>query len=242
MRNNKKLIEDAAHILSDPKALSPFIDHTLLKPDATILDILKLCEEAKSFSFKAVCVNPNRVALAKTFLESSKVLLASVVGFPLGAHISAIKAREAKFAISSGASEIDMVMNLGLFKDKSYDEVAIDIRSVVNTCANMSAYCKVKVIIETGLLTQDEIRTACKICEDSGAHFVKTSTGFLGRGASLEDIQIMRESVSEKMEIKASGGIRDLKFAAELIAAGASRLGTSSGVQLIQALPGSQGY
>ncbi len=238
MRDTKILSEAAQNILSEPKKLAAFIDHTLLKPEASATDIQKLCEEAIQFSFKAVCVNPNRVALARTFLEGSPILIASVVGFPLGAHLSQVKIFETERAFQNGSNEIDMVIDLGLLKDKNYLELAKDIAGVVKTAPK----CKIKVILETGLLNADEIRVACKISEDSGAHFVKTSTGFLGRGASLEDIRLMNESVSKHIEIKASGGIRDLKSACELIAAGASRIGASSGVQLVQSLPSQSAY
>jgi deoxyribose-phosphate aldolase len=230
MRDTKKLIEMSQKILAEPRLLAAFIDHTLLKPEASARDIQKLCEEALQFSFKAVCVNSNRVALAKTFLDQSSVLIASVVGFPLGAHSPAVKALEAERASHQGASEIDMVIDIGHLKDKNYIEVARDISEVVHAAAS----CRIKVILETGLLTTDEIRTACQISEESGAHFVKTSTGFLGRGASLEDLQIMSERISEHIEIKASGGIRDLKSACQMIRAGATRIGVSSGVQIIQ--------
>ena len=232
MRDTKIYALKAQEILAEPRKLAAYIDHTLLKPDASAKDIEKLCDEALQHSFKAVCVNPDRVTLAAAHLKNSKILIASVVGFPLGAHVSAIKAHEAELATAAGASEIDMVLNIGWLKDKLYTEVAYDIRGVVAAAGTKH---KVKVILETGLLNPDEIRTACKICEDSGAHFVKTSTGFLGGGASIEDVQLMFESISANMEVKASGGVRDLKFACELIAAGATRIGTSSGVQLIQA-------
>ncbi len=238
MRDTKNQIDTAQKILAEPQLLAAFIDHTLLKPEASSQDIEKLCKEALQFSFKAVCVNPNRVALAKTFLNQSAVLIASVVGFPLGAHASSIKALEAERAEAQGASEIDMVLDIGKLKEKNYIEVASDISGVVQAARS----CRIKVILETGLLTSDEIRTACRISEESGAHFVKTSTGFLGRGASLEDLAIMSESISNHIEIKASGGIRDLKSACEMIGAGASRIGTSSGVQLVQALPSTSSY
>ncbi len=239
MRDKKIYALKAKEILDDPKKLAAYIDHTLLKPDAQTSEIEKLCAEAILYSFKAVCVNPSRIALAAARLKNSKVLIAAVVGFPLGANLSEIKGREAELAIAAGASEIDMVINIGWLKEKLFVDVANDIRKVVVACGSKE---NVKVILETGLLSHEELRIACKLCEDSGAHFIKTSTGFLGRGASLEDVQIMFESISEKMEIKASGGVRDLKFACELIAAGASRIGTSSGIQLINAQAVTQTY
>ena len=238
MRDNKIYVLKAKEILADPRRLAAYIDHTLLKPDARTSDIEKLCAEAIQYSFKAVCVNPDRVAIAKSSLNDAKTLIASVVGFPLGAHLSQIKARETELAIDAGATEIDMVLNIGWLKEKLLAKVASDIREVVKAASSH----KVKVIFETGLLTADEIGQACKISEDNGAHFVKTSTGFLGRGASVEDVQIMFQNISEKVEIKASGGVRDIQFACDLIAAGATRIGTSSGVQLVQAQVAKSSY
>ncbi len=232
MRDNKTYALHAQEVLEDPKKLAAYIDHTLLKPDARLVEIEKLCDEAIQHSFKAVCVNSDRVTLAHSRLKNTKILVASVVGFPFGSHMSFAKARETELAIAAGANEIDMVLNIGWLKDKLLTEVAFDIRGVVAAAGTKH---NVKVILETGLLNVEEIRTACKICEDSGAHFVKTSTGFLGRGASLDDVRLMFQNVSANMEIKASGGIRDLKFACDLLAAGATRIGTSSGVQLVQA-------
>lgn len=231
MRDNKIYAAKAQEILAEPHKLAAYIDHTLLKADAKSSDIEKLCAEAIQYSFKAVCVNPCRVAIARSSLNNSKTLIASVIGFPLGASLSSMKAYETELAIKDGATEIDMVINIGWLKEKLFDQVALDIKTVV---ASASSH-KVKVIFETGLLTEDEIRIACKLAEDSGAHFVKTSTGFLGRGASLQDVQIMFQSISDHIEIKASGGVRDIQFACELISAGATRIGTSSGVQLVQA-------
>lgn len=239
MRDKESYTLKSREILANPKLLAGFIDHTLLKPETQSHDIKRICNEALQHSFKAVCVNPDRVRLASEYLKGSKVLIASVVGFPLGAHAGEVKVLETELALSFGATEIDMVLNIGQLKEKLYKDVAQDIRRVVIAAGSKQ---NVKVILETGLLTHDEIRVACRICEENGAHFVKTSTGFLGRGASLEDVQIMFESISDKTEIKASGGIRDLKFACELIAAGATRIGTSSGVQLILAQPVTDSY
>ncbi len=243
MRDNKtdqaeSQIQLTNEILAKPALLSAYIDHTLLKADASMTQIEKLCAEAIQYSFKAVCVNPCRVAVASSYLNSSKVLIASVVGFPLGASASSAKAFETELAVQDGASEIDMVINIGWLKEKEFKLVSKDINAVVEAAGPH----RVKVILETGLLTKEEIQSACKISEDSGAHFVKTSTGFLGRGASIEDIQIMFESISRKIEIKASGGITDLRFACDLIAAGATRVGTSSGVQLVQNLTATSSY
>ena len=238
MRDPKISERAAKEVLAAPERLAQYLDHTLLKAEANALDIEKLCQVALKFSFKAVCVNSIRVALAHGFLSGSDVLIASVVGFPLGAHLSAAKALEAERAVDHGASEIDMVLDIGQLKDKNYILVASDISSVVKS----ASHARVKVILETGLLSSDEIRTACRLSEESGAHFVKTSTGFLGRGASLEDLQLMSESISEHIEIKASGGIKDLKSAAAFIAAGATRIGASGGVAMIQSQVSQSSY
>ncbi len=230
MRDKSAYKLNAEAVLKEPKNLAQYIDHTLLKPDAQVGDIERLCDQAIQFSFKAVCVNPDRVATAFSKLKNSQVLIASVVGFPLGSHLTEVKCRETELAVLAGANEIDMVLNIGWLKEKLYADVSNDIARVVSAAG---AKQKVKVIFETGLLSQDEIRIACKLSEDAGGHFVKTSTGFLGRGASLDDVHTMFDSISKQTEIKASGGIRDLKFACELLAAGATRIGTSSGVQLI---------
>lgn len=218
--------------------LAMYIDHTLLKPEATSHDIRKLCEEARQFNFKAVCVNSGYVELAVSSLQQSSVLVASVVGFPLGVELTQAKIRETELVIAAGAKEIDMVIKLGALKEKNFALAEDDIRAVVKAAGG----AVVKVILETGLLNSEEIRTACKISEQAGAHFVKTATGFLGRGASLEDIQIMKTAISPKMQIKASGGIKTSEQALAMIAAGASRLGTSSGVVLVQGQQAQGGY
>jgi deoxyribose-phosphate aldolase len=215
--------------LAAPGDLAQFIDHTLLKADAVEQDIVRLCNEAKTHRFKAVCVNPIFVPLAFEQLKGTEILVASVVGFPLGAHSSAIKALETAIAVSEGAAEIDMVMRIDLAREHKWAAVEDDIATVVRA----SALAKVKVILETGLLTKEEIASACKASEAAGASFVKTSTGFLGRGASLEDVEIMRASCSPRVKIKASGGIKTFEQAKALIEAGADRLGTSSGVFLV---------
>ena len=219
--------------------LASYIDHTLLKPEATSADIRKICDEARRFHFKAVCVNSGYVPLAVEQLKGSAVLIASVIGFPLGVELSEAKVRETELVVAAGAKEIDMVIRIGAIKEKNYSLAEQDIRAVVKA-AESSAI--VKVILETGLLTSDEIREACKISEQAGAHFVKTATGFLGRGATLEDISIMKASVSKKIQIKASGGIKTSEQAHAMIAAGAHRLGTSSGVALVQGLDAQGGY
>jgi deoxyribose-phosphate aldolase len=215
--------------IGSPRELAPFIDHTLLKADAIEDDIVKLCGEAETHHFKAVCVNPIFVRKTRELLARTPVLTASVIGFPLGASLSRIKALEAELACRDGASEIDMVIRIDLIKTRRWNEAEADISEVVQAVAG----APVKVILETGLLTTDEIREACRLCENAGAAFVKTATGFLGRGATLEDVQLMREVCSPRVQIKASGGVKTFEQAKALIQAGATRIGTSSGVSLV---------
>lgn len=220
------------------KNLAAYIDHTLLKPETTKLQVRKLCEEALEHHFYAVCVNSGLVSTCREILRSSKVLIASVVGFPLGANDSATKAFETNRAINLGASEIDMVLNIGALKAAEYSFVERDIFDVVRAAEGKI----VKVILETSLLTDDEKKKACELSVKAGAHFVKTSTGFGGGGATVEDILLMKSVVGQQAKIKASGGIRDLETAKKMIEAGAVRLGTSSGVALVKGLstqPGS---
>lgn len=206
------------------------IDHTLLKPDATINQIHNLIEEAKTYRFFSVCVNPSYVATCAELLKGSGVQVCTVVGFPLGANSSATKAFETAHAIKDGADEIDMVINIGALKSQKILLVEEDIRDVV-----LAAEGKVvKVIIETSLLTDEEKVVACQLAEKAGAKFVKTSTGFNGGGATIEDIILMKESVSTTVEVKASGGIKDLETAKKMLAAGATRLGTSAGVAILK--------
>jgi deoxyribose-phosphate aldolase len=205
------------------------IDHTLLKPEATPADIERLCKEATIHKFAAVCVNPVYVRQARDWVDGSSVKVATVAGFPLGAVTTKSKVEEAAGAIANGASEVDMVMAVGLFKGGEHREVGVDIGSVVEACRGWT----VKVILETSLLTPDEITTACKIAVDNGADFVKTSTGFGSRGATVDDIRIMKEAICNRCKIKASGGIRTREQAIAMIEAGASRLGTSAGVAIV---------
>lgn len=222
--------------IEKPADLAQYIDHTLLKPEATLADIQKLCEEAKKHSFKAVCVNPVFVKATRGFLAGSKVLTASVIGFPLGLSLSEVKAKETELAIRDGATEIDMVIRLDLVKAGKWDEVAEDISAVVKAAQGH----KVKVILETGLITPEQITECCKASEKAKAAFVKTATGFLGRGAAIEDISLMKKSCS--LEIKASGGVKTFEQAVAMIEAGATRLGTSSGVQLVTGAQALGGY
>lgn len=209
--------------------LSKYIDHTLLKADSTLENIKKLCEEAKEYNFFSVCINSSFIKDAKKYLENSDVKICTVVGFPLGANNSQTKAFEAKTAIEDGADEIDMVINIGLLKSKEYEKVKEDIQTVYNACKGTL----LKVILETALLSEEELRKVSLICKDIGVDFIKTSTGFSTRGASLEDVKIMKECVGDEVKIKASGGIRDYETAVTIIEAGANRLGVSAGVAIV---------
>lgn len=210
--------------------LNKLIDHTLLKPEATKTQIEKLCSEAKEYDFKSVCVNPHYVKYAKELLKESDVLVCTVIGFPLGQNTTAIKVAETKDAIQNGADEIDMVINIGALKSKDEDYVLNEIKEIRNACKDKT----LKVIIETCLLTDEEKITACKLSNEAGADFVKTSTGFSTHGATVEDVKLMRETVREDMGVKASGGIRDRETALKMVEAGATRLGVSAGVEIVK--------
>ncbi len=210
--------------------LARYIDHTLLKVDATEEQIKTLCKEAIDNKFYAVCVNSSMVKLCKKMLAESDVKICSVVCFPLGAMSTAAKGFETKQAVADGANEIDMVINIGMLKDKKYQEVEDDIHEVVK---NASPEALVKVIIEAALLTDDEIVTVCKLAEKAGAKFVKTSTGVNASGATTKAVELMRKTVSENVKVKAAGGVRSFDDAVAMINAGAERLGTSSGVSLV---------
>ncbi len=209
--------------------LKDSIDHTLLTPTASHEEISKLCKEAIKNEFYAVCVNSCYVNFAKEQLRNSEVKLAATVGFPLGACSSKAKITEAGQAVSDGADEIDMVINIGYLKDGSYEQVQKEIGDIKAAIGDMV----LKVILETCYLTEEEIRKACKIASKANADFVKTSTGFGTRGASMEDVRIMKSVLGDKMKIKASGGIRDAKTAKEYIDLGVDRIGTSSGIKII---------
>ena len=209
--------------------LAKYIDHTNLKPEATPQDIDRLIDEAKTYHFASVCINPCYVGYAKKKLQDSDVKVCTVIGFPLGANTSAVKACETAEAIRQGADEIDMVIAIGALKAGLYQEVQQDIEAVVKA----SQGHLVKVILETCLLSREEIVKACQLAMAAGAQFVKTSTGFNKHGATVEDVALMKATVGEKMMVKASGGIRTLQDALQMIEAGASRLGTSSGVMLV---------
>lgn len=207
------------------------IDHTLLKPDITKAQIIQLCDEAVQHQFAAVCVNPVWVETAAHALRGSKIGIATVVGFPLGATSSFVKAAETRDAIAAGATEIDMVMQIGALKSGDDETVLKDIESVVLAGRG---HATVKVIIETGYLTNQEKWKACQLAKAAGAHYVKTSTGFGPGAATVRDVVLMREAVGEHMGVKASGGVRDFDSARALIAAGATRIGTSAGVTIVQ--------
>ena len=212
--------------------IAKLIDHTLLKPDATKDDIKRLCDQAKKYGFWSVCVNPIYVSIATEILGDAPVKVCSVVGFPLGANASEVKALEAERAVNDGASEIDMVINIGALKSRDYELVKEDIRKVVKR-AKARKDTVVKVIIETGLLTEDEKVLACKLVKESGADFVKTSTGFNAPGATVHDVKLMRSAAGPNFGVKASGGIRTYRDAIKLIEAGANRIGTSAGVAIM---------
>ncbi len=210
--------------------LNAYIDHTLLKPDATEAQIRQLCAEAVQERFYAVCVNGSRVRLAKQLMENSSVKIAAVVGFPLGAMETSSKVHETAGAVGNGANEIDMVINIGWLKDGNDKAVLEDIRAVVQSASGRL----VKAIIETALLTNDQKVLACQLAVQAGASFVKTSTGFAATGATIEDVILMRKTVGPNIGVKASGGIRNRQSALAMIEAGANRIGTGNGMVIMQ--------
>jgi deoxyribose-phosphate aldolase len=226
-----RLTSQLGNIPEDPD-IAGMIDHTLLKPDATADEIAQLCYEARKYEFASVCVNPTHVELCAELLQGSNVKVCTVIGFPLGASAPEVKAFEAETAIHDGATEIDMVINIGALKAGDHTLVAQDIREVVRVGHAHGAI--VKVIIETALLTEEEKVQACLFSKEAGADFVKTSTGFSGGGATTEDIALMRRVVGPDMGVKASGGVRDFDDAQSMVEAGATRLGASAGVKIVQ--------
>jgi deoxyribose-phosphate aldolase len=218
--------------------VAAMIDHTILKADATKGEVEQICAEAREYKFATVCVNAGWVPLAAKLLEGSGVGVTTVVGFPLGATSTASKAFEAKQAIEDGATEIDMVLNIGLLKSGDIEDVQRDVESVVATCKGKAP---LKVILETGLLTDEEKVVACELCVKAGADFVKTSTGFGKGGATQEDIALMRKTVGPDLGVKASGGVRDLETALAMIASGATRIGASASVAIVSGGKG-EGY
>jgi len=210
--------------------LNKYIDHTLLKPEATVEQITKLCEEAKEYDFASVCINPTHIALCKKLLAGTTVNVCTVIGFPLGANKSSVKAFETKEAINDGATEVDMVLNVGALKEGNYALVESDIKAVKDA-ANGTL---VKVIFENCLLTKEEIVKACEICMKVGVEYVKTSTGFSKGGATFEDVKLMSDTVKGVCKVKAAGGVRNYDDAYKMVVeCGASRLGTSSGVAIV---------
>lgn len=209
--------------------LNQYIDHTLLKADATKEQFVKLCKEAKEYEFASVCVNPSWVRTCKEELAGSAVKVCTVIGFPLGATSTKAKAAETLFALEDGASEFDMVINIGALKDHRDAYVVEDIKAIVEAAQGNI----VKVIIETCLLSEEEKIRACQLCVAAGAHFVKTSTGFSTAGATFADVKLMKETVQDKALVKAAGGVRSFEDLQKMIEAGADRIGTSSGVALV---------
>lgn len=210
--------------------INRIIDHTLLKPESTEEQIDKLLEEAKEYNFFSVCVNPVWVKKCAESLKDSDVKVCTVIGFPLGANTKETKAFETKNALENGADEIDMVINIGLLKSKKFDAVKEEIEELAKICHNEGAI--LKVILENCLLTKEEIVKACELSDEAGADFVKTSTGFSTSGADSSDVALMKKSVSDRVKVKASGGIRDYKKSLEMIENGADRLGVSAGVNI----------
>lgn len=221
------------------KSFATYIDHTLLKADAKNNEIVTLCEEARKYTFASVCVNPTWVKTAAAALEGSPVKVCTVIGFPLGASTSEVKTFETENAIANGANEIDMVINIGALRNGDDEVVKKEIEAIVNAAKGKAI---VKVIIETSLLTDKEKRKACELSVLAGADFVKTSTGFSTGGATEEDVKLMRAVVGPEMGVKASGGVRNLEDMKKMIDAGATRIGASSGVQIMQGLESQSDY
>lgn len=243
----KTCFDNAGHVISagaeritstlgnipEDKSFAKMIDHTLLKPDATADMIAQLCYEARKYHFASVCVNPTHVKLSAELLQGSDVKVCTVIGFPLGATTTDVKVFETNNAIKDGATEIDMVINIGALKAGDHQLVAKDIRGIVKTSHAQGAL--VKVIIETALLTDEEKVVASLLAKEAGADFVKTSTGFSSGGATVHDVALMRRAVGPSLGVKAAGGIRTQQDAEEMVAAGATRLGASAGVKIMQA-------
>lgn len=219
--------------------IASYIDHTLLKPESTESQVVQLCKEAAEFKFASVCVNPTWVETAAAELAGTEVKVCTVIGFPLGASTPETKAFETTDAISKGAGEIDMVLNVGALKSGNTDHVKTDIEAVVNAAKGKAI---VKVILETCLLTDEEKATASRLSKEAGADFVKTSTGFSTGGATVEDVKLMREAVGPDLGVKASGGVRSLADVQAMIEAGATRIGASSGVKIMQGLTSDSDY
>lgn len=228
-KNKLKLILNERIVLN--MKIEKLIDHTLLKPQSTEEQVKKICAEAKKYNFASVCVNPYYTSFVSKELKGTDVKTCVVIGFPLGANTKEVKAFEAKQSIENGAKEVDMVINIGALKDKKYDVVKEDIKAVVDAAKGKA---HVKVIIETCLLTDEEKVKACSISKEVGADFVKTSTGFSTGGAKKEDVALMRKTVGENMGVKASGGIHSYEETMEMVEAGATRIGASAGIKIIE--------
>lgn len=211
--------------------LAGMIDHTILKANASEAEVRKVCEEALEYGFASVCINPANISLASEMLKGSKVKVCTVIGFPLGANTSAVKAFETDDAIKNGAQEVDMVINIGKLKDKDYEYVKNDIKAVVDAAKGRALS---KVIIETCLLTDEEKAKACELAKEAGADYVKTSTGFSTGGATPEDIKLMRETVGPEMGVKASGGVRTYEDAMAVLENGATRIGASASIAIVE--------
>jgi len=210
--------------------LAQLLDHTLVRPDATITDVAAACEEAKKYGFHCVVVSGSHVAQARELLSGTLIKVCAVVGFPHGASTTTVKIVEAMEAMKNGASELDIVINIGMMRSGRFDYVEIDLKNVIA----MTSQKVHKIILETGSLTQDEITRACEIAVRAGAEFVKTSTGYGPRGATVEDVRLLRQAVGQRCRIKASGGIRDLATVSALVEAGAERIGTSAGPAIME--------
>ncbi|MBN1945644.1 MAG: deoxyribose-phosphate aldolase [Bradymonadales bacterium] len=222
-----------------PSGVAGYIDHTLLKPNATESDLTKLCDEAREHQFVSVCVNPFWVEFCARRLAGTPVKVCAVIGFPLGATPPKVKAYEAEQCLLKGASELDMVLNIGALKSRQYDLVRTDIEMVAQACRQVNALSK--VILETGLLTDEEKVRACELAKAAGADFVKTSTGFGPGGATVDDVALMRRVVGPAMGVKASGGVKNLEDVQKMISAGANRIGASAGVQIVKGASGAPG-
>lgn len=232
--------KDQSKTITGKPSLASYIDHTLLKQNATIDQIIQLCMEAKEYQFASVCINPTHVRLSAELLRNSGVKVCTVIGFPLGANTTATKVFETMDAIQNGATEIDMVINIGALKYGDYTLVAKDISEIAKATHNGGAI--LKVIIETCLLSDEEKVIACLLAKQAGADYVKTSTGFSTAGATLEDVALMRKVVGPDIGVKAAGGIRNLEDAENMIEAGATRLGASAGVQIMHGFTSKAGY
>jgi deoxyribose-phosphate aldolase len=220
--------------IPDDLSVAKYIDHTLLKPEATREQVTQLCFEARKYDFASVCVNPTQVKLCADLLRGSPVKVCSVIGFPLGANTPEIKAAETRQALAEGATEIDMVINIGGLKDRNLELVARDILAVLKPVHE--AGCLLKVIIETALLTDEEKQIACLLAKEVGADFVKTSTGFSTAGATVEDVALMRRTVGPLLGVKAAGGVRTREDLDNMVKAGATRVGASAGVRIVQSV------